>query len=299
MASKSASLRKAQAPLSCHFCNEQAVHWKCEECDVFMCTSCKEKIHQRLKSIQDHEIVSVSDIWKDNPPRRDVASNKQEKSRLVKGKMLKSSIRILQTLEKRIFDIAVNKEGEILFNEMVNNEVKIFTDTGEIKTILDTSPLTLLSLHVNKDNELIAGLRDQGPSFPITDFSVRQVIILDGEYKRKVLLETDKKGRKLFSYPARIKTDSKNVLYIADIMDENKAGRIVAVNTNGRLKFTYNGSTDGQSFFPHGIAITPSDNIIISDWNKNSLHILNTRGELLGLQFVDKEYNIEFRIRCA
>ncbi|VDI18366.1 Hypothetical predicted protein [Mytilus galloprovincialis] len=327
MASKSASLRKAQVPLSCHFCNEQAVHWKCEDCDVFMCTSCKEKIHQRLKSIQDHEIVSVSDIWKDNAPPRDVASevissvfntytttipainsllcsgddviyfiysSTQEKSRLVKGKMLKSSIRILQTLEKRIFDIAVNKEGAILFNEMVNNEVKIFTDTGKIKTVLDTSPLTLLSLHVNKDNELIAGLRDQGPSIPITDFSVRQVIILNGQYKRKVVLETDTKGRKLFSYPVRIKTDSKNVLYVADIIDENKAGRIVAVDTNGRLKFTYNGSTDGQTFFPHGMAITLSDNIIISDWNKNSLHVLNPRGELLGLHFVDKEYNIEF-----
>lgn len=133
MASKSASLRKAQVPLSCNFCNEQAVQWKCEECDVFMGTPCKEKIQQRLKSAQDHEIVSVSDIWLNNPPTREVASevitsvinsyentvpvinsllcsgddkvyflqnNIEGKFRLVKGKMLKSSIRVLETLEK-------------------------------------------------------------------------------------------------------------------------------------------------------------------------------------------------------
>lgn len=327
MASKSVSLRKAQVPLSCHFCNEQAIQWKCEECDTFMCTSCKDKIHQRLKSIQDHEIVMVSDIFKDNPTRREVASevissifnsytttvpainsllcfgdyfiyfishNIVEKARLVKGKMLKSSIRILQTLEKQIFDIAVNKEGEVIFKEMIeNSDVCMLSHSGEIKTVINTFPMIPLSLHVNKSNELIAGLREQGPPFPVTDFSVRQVIIFDSGYKRKVLLQTDKKGQKLFSYPARIKTDSKNTLYVADRTSKDQRGRIVAVDVNGRLKFTYNGNPDLPDFVPNGIAITSSDNIILSDVTNNALHVLNSKGELLGLQFVDQEYNIE------
>ncbi|XP_063412437.1 uncharacterized protein LOC134695162 [Mytilus trossulus] len=327
MASKSVSLRKAQVPLSCHFCNEQAVHWKCEECDVFMCKPCKEKIHQRLKSAQDHEIVCVAAVFKDNRPKREVESevitsvfntytttvpvinsllcsgdylvyfvqNKTEENAVfVKGKMLKSSIRILQTLQKRIFDIAVNEEGEIYFKEMIdNNCVCILTNSGEIKTVVNTSPMRPLSLHVNKDNSLIVGLKEQGPSFPVTDFSVRQVIIFDNEYKRKVTLETDTKGRKLFSYPARIETDSKNILYVADRMRADLSGRIVAVDVNGRLKFTYNGNPNLQTFLPHGITITSSDNIILSDAKNNALHILNPRGELLGLHFVDKEYKIE------
>ncbi|VDI02335.1 Hypothetical predicted protein [Mytilus galloprovincialis] len=273
--SKSASVRKAQVPVSCHFCNEPSVQWKCEKCDVFMCTSCKEKNHQQLKSVQDHEIVSTSDIWKDNHPRNEVASEiissvfnsyttevpvinsllcsgddfiyfichkPEERSRLVKGKLLKSSIRILQTLGKQIFDIAVNKEGAILFNEVGNNAAS----------------------HHFRQN-----------------------------YKRKVVLDTDTKGRKLFSYPARIKTDSKNVLYVADWTDETNIGRLVAVDVHSRLKFTYNGNPNLNAFSPHGIAITPSDNIILSDPNNNALHILNSRGELFGLHFVDKEYKIQ------
>ncbi|XP_052080046.1 uncharacterized protein LOC127718129 [Mytilus californianus] len=326
MASKSASLRKAQVPLCCHFCNKQGVQWKCEECDVFMCTSCKEKIHQRLKSAQNHEIVSVYDICKDNPPRKEVASevissvfntytttvpvinsllcygddyvyliyhNIEENARLVKGKMLKSSIRILQTLEKQIFDIAVNTEGEIVFDEVGHDNVYSLTDTGEIKTVLETSPMRPTALHVNRDNDLIVGFREHGSPFPVKDFSVRQVVIFDNNYKRKVILEADKKGIKLFSYPARIKTDSKNVLYVTDWIDKNQSGRIVAVDTNGRLKFTYNGNPDLQTFFPNGIAITPSDNIILTDHSNNALYVMNTRGELLALQFVDNDHNIE------
>ncbi|XP_071150376.1 tripartite motif-containing protein 2-like [Mytilus edulis] len=326
MASMSVSLRKAQVPLSCHFCNEQAVQWKCEECDVFMCTSCKEKIHQRLKSAQDHEIVSISDISKENFSQRDVASevissvfntyttavpvitslscsgdedvyftcNKpQERSQLVKGKMLKSSIRTLETLEKIIFDIAVTKDGETFFNDIGYKEVRILTHAGEIKTVVDTSPMIPLSLHVNKDNELIVGLREHGPPFPTTDFSIRQVMIVGKDYKRKVSLETDTKGKKLFSYPARVKTDSTNVLYVSDWFNADHSGRVVAVEANGRLKFTYYGNQTCKTFCPFGISITPSDNIILSDKDSNALHVLNTKGELLGLHFIDKDCKIK------
>ncbi|XP_071150380.1 uncharacterized protein [Mytilus edulis] len=217
-----------------------------------------------------------------------------QNARLVKGQLQESSIKTLQTLDKKIFDIAVNKEGEILFKEMIsNNVVCILTHKGKIRTVVDTSPMRPLSLHINKDNELIVGLREHGPAFPVTEFSVRQVIIFDSDYERKVLLETDKKGKKLFCYPARITTDSKNVLYVADWMDEYHGGRIVAVDVNGRLKFTYNGDLYLETFLSHGIAITPSDNIILSDEKSNSLHILNSRGELLGLHFIEKEYDIE------
>lgn len=38
-------------------------------------------------------------------------------------------------------------------------------------------------------------------------------------------------------------------------MNEHHIGRIVAVDTNGRLKFIYNGNPDLPTFIPHGIAI--------------------------------------------
>lgn len=229
MSSNSVSLRKAQVPISCHFCNEQAIHWKCVNCDVFICTSCEGKIHRRLKPAKDHEIVSVSEIWKDNTTQREVASEVitsvfniyttivpvihsvvcygkdfiyfifnriQEKSRFKKGKMLKSSIQILQTLERQLLDITVTVGGKILFIDMILKNICGLTHSGEIKTAIDTFPMLPMCLHVNKDNELIAGLNEPGQALPATDFVVRQVVIFDKCFKRKATLELDTKGRK-------------------------------------------------------------------------------------------------------
>lgn len=318
----------------CQFCDGQAIQWKCDECEKFMCLPCKETVHEKLKASQHHGIANIVDILKnnpdiveDNPAQSEVASEVissvfnsyttaipvinslvcsedgcvyfihqkiEEKSILVKGELHDSSINISKALKKRIFDTAINKDGDLLFNEMVdNNDVCILSQSGEINTVIDTSPMRPLSLHVNKDNELMVGIKEQGPIFPVQKDSVRQVIIFGSDNKKKVTLETDTKRRKLFSYPARIETDSTNVLYVADWMDTDLSGRIVAVDTSGNLKFAYEGNPDLQPFFPHGIAITPSDNIILSDQSNNALHVLNSTGELLGLHLLDSILHIK------
>lgn len=54
----------AQTAFMCQFCDQQNVKWKCEDCGVYLCHSCKEKIHPRLKSSDKHKIISIRDIGK-------------------------------------------------------------------------------------------------------------------------------------------------------------------------------------------------------------------------------------------
>lgn len=82
-------------------------------------------------------------------------------------------------------------------------------------------------------------------------------------------------------------------------MENSTVGRIVAVNTNGRLKYTYNGNPDLKVFAPSGIAITPSENIILSDENNNALHVLNYKGELLGLNLLIKNIILNDQFCCV
>ncbi|CAG2230375.1 unnamed protein product [Mytilus edulis] len=149
----------------------------------------------------------------------------------------------------------------------------MLSPAGETKSVLDTSPMMALAVHVNKDNEVIIGMREQGPPFPVQDFSVRQVIMFGSDYQRKVTLEFDKKGIN------------------CSAIDNN--ARIVAVDRNGRLKFTYDGQKDLGTFKPQGITITPSDNIVVSDAHNEELHVLNSKGQLLGLQLINKDLGIE------
>ena len=324
---ESTSRRKAQVPVPCYFCKEQEIKWECKDCNVRMCNSCKVTFHKGLQSAQDHDVVSIQEMSRLSLGSQEVtfaiilsifnsfstslpavhtllksgddllyfSSNIKncKDNQLVKGKLLKPSMLILQTLKRKMCDIAINKDGEILFIEHHDNKIQMLSPIGEVKTVLYTSPMISLAIHVNKANEVIVGIREQGPPFPVKNFSVRQVIIFDSDYKRKVTLEFDKKGDKLFSYALRICTDSRHFVYVIDRLDNANNGRIVAVHRNGRLKFTFDGQPYSETFKPQGITITPSNNIVVSDSGSNALHVLNSNGDLLALQLVKNDLGIQ------
>lgn len=54
----------AQSAFMCQLCDQQNVKWKCEDCGIFICNLCKEKVHPRLKSSDKHRVMSVKDIGK-------------------------------------------------------------------------------------------------------------------------------------------------------------------------------------------------------------------------------------------
>lgn len=315
----SASIKKAQIPISCHFCNENKIKWKCEECDAIMCNSCKYKIHDRIKSTKDHEVLSFDNVGDDPSASTEVLSEvissvfhsyttdvpvanllcsdddivyivgSKKNNKLIKGKMKKLSIRTIMSIDKSIFDIAVNKNGDLLFTQpshVSESPIRMILPSGEIKTVLDPKPMRLLAIHINKDDELICGLREQGDPFPLHDFSVRQVVLFGTDYKRKLTFETDTKGRKLFAHPARIRTDSKNNIYVIDWADRDLTGMLVAINGNGRLKFTYRGPHNFEIFKPMSIVVTPHDNIVLCEKHNHALLVLDSKGTLIALQFV-------------
>lgn len=320
----SASIRKAQVPISCHFCNGNKIEWKCEECDIMMCNSCKDNIHERIKSTKDHEVLSYDNVGNDPSASTEVSSEIISSifnsyttnvpvhclvcsdddivhivsncpiEKIIKGKMLKASIRTLMSLDEAIFDIALSKKGEIFFTQLSrvpDSPIRMLLPSGKSTMVLDPKPMRLLALHLNKDNELICGLREQGPTFPIHDFSVRQVVVFGSDYKKKNAFEFDVKRNRLFRYPARIRTNSKNVIYIIDWTDSDKNGKIVAIDKSGNLKFTYFGPTNFKFFQPTSLVVTPSDNIVLSDKCNDALLALNSKGNLIAIQIVH-EMNI-------
>ncbi|CAG2230373.1 unnamed protein product [Mytilus edulis] len=201
----STSIRKAKVPLSCYFCKGPDIKWKCDDCGVHMCNSCKVTVHQGPPSKQDNDVVSKQNINKTSPGFQEVTS-------VVIASVCNSYTQLLYQLD----------------------------------------------------------------------------------YKRKVTLEFDKEGNKLFSYANRIRTDSRNVVYVIDRFDNANHGRVVAVDINGRLKFTYDGPKDLGTFQPEGITITPSDNIVVADYYNKALHVINSKGDLLGLQFIFKDLDINY-----
>lgn len=113
---------------------------------------------------------------------------------------------------------------------------------------------------------------------------MRQVVIFDSDYRRKVTLENDSKGRKWFYHPSYITYDSENVIYVSDWESIDQFGKLLAVDRTGHLKFSYRGPPDQEEIRPYSIAVTPKDNIILLEHLNRALHVLNTKGILLALQ---------------
>lgn len=66
--------------------------------------------------------------------------------------------------------MAIHKNGEILFQDYHSNSIQLLLPDGEVKSVLDTSLMMVLAIHVYKDNYVIVGLKEQGQSFPVQNF---------------------------------------------------------------------------------------------------------------------------------
>ncbi|XP_071136376.1 uncharacterized protein [Mytilus edulis] len=57
------SLPQGQIPVQCQLCEgDPKVKWKCLDCDLLMCSKCKDKIHSKFKSEKNHRIIDIKDV---------------------------------------------------------------------------------------------------------------------------------------------------------------------------------------------------------------------------------------------
>ncbi|XP_076095307.1 uncharacterized protein LOC143065498 [Mytilus galloprovincialis] len=158
------------------------------------------------------------------------------------------------------------------------------TKTGEIKPFLYLSPLYPLSIHVTQHNEIIVGVKDGSKPFNITEKSCRKVIIFEMDGKPKQSYEYDKHKLRLFTIPYRITTNVNNDILVID-KTSSKNGRMVVLNREGQVKWTYQGHSQVNSgdnlFHPSDILITSVGHVIVSDFNNSALHVLSAEGDVL------------------
>ena len=149
--------------------------------------------------------------------------------------------------------------------------------------------MVILGIHINYDNEIILGLREQCSSFPVTEFCTRQIAVFGANNKRKLTLSTIKKVKSCLVISGEYRPIQKKKIYVIDQF-ENFDGRIVALKSTGSLKYIYKGHSSVNSpetpFEPTGLVITETNIIIISEGENHCFHALNTKGDLIRLQTV-------------
>lgn len=140
-----------------------------------------------------------------------------------------------------------------------------------------------LGIHFTKQNEVIVGVRERGDvNYNITDNSCRKIIIfgMDGEQKQS--FEYDKHKKRLFTFPAKIKSVNRDIL----VLDKTsfKTGKVVVLNREGQIKWIYLGNPQINSgdnkFNPTDIVTTSVGLVIVSDVINHALHVLSGVGDV-------------------
>ncbi|CAG2189536.1 MAGI3 [Mytilus edulis] len=137
-------------------------------------------------------------------------------------RLLKKSIKVLHELDIECTDFTLGSKDEIYYAQFRDSELKAVSTNGVTRTVLRTSPMIILGRHINKDKEIIIGLREQGSPFPVNELCTRQIAVFDENNKRKLTFEYNQYGKKLFSYVWRLNTDLDNNIYAIDHINEKR-----------------------------------------------------------------------------
>lgn len=174
-------------------------------------------------------------------------------------------------------DIAVTKQGELLYCDGRNRAVNVVRN-GRSEVLL-TTPLGW-----HPDGLCCTSSGDVLVSLGTTDFKCRKIICYDYEDKNvKTEIKEDEDGNRIFK-------GGEFALYVAEnkngdvcAADQN-ADVVVAVDISGRVRFRYDGlSVEGiDNFSPRQITTDSLSQIIVTDALNHCLHILDSRGQMLG-----------------
>ncbi|XP_022304523.2 uncharacterized protein LOC111111692 [Crassostrea virginica] len=217
-----------------------------------------------------HELYNVSclsdeEIWTSG-------GDKIMKLYNLKGELLKS----VQTKSGDMpQDIAVTQSGGLVYADWKDSSINLVSGT-QIQTLITLQGWRPLGLCSTSSGDLLVIMRSD-------DDKQTKVVRYSGSTEKQTI-QWDDQGNPLYSSDGLFKfkylSENRNLdICVADCA----AGAVVVVSAAGKLRFRYTGppSTPGESFYPYSITTDSQANILTSDCDNNSIHIIDQDGLFL------------------
>ncbi|XP_052070964.1 uncharacterized protein LOC127709452 [Mytilus californianus] len=212
--------------------------------------------------------------------------NDKGSKQLQKVNLTATVMKVIYNFDIGVNDLSLMPNGDVLLCLLSNQSILKVIPVGTLEvrdSPYNVSPLWANCIHVTHENNVMVGVKDNGPVFPAS--GPRQVIVMDITGKQKQVFQYDNQNKPLFTLPVRIHSKKSNIIGVIDWINEECEGRIIVLNQEGFLKNVYMGhpkiNSDDNPFKPSDILSLPSDNFIIADPTNHYLHILNSQGNIL------------------
>jgi hypothetical protein len=203
------------------------------------------------------------------------------KGNIIRKVVIDDKTQIIKEIPVEIYDMKLTKSNDILIS-INSSDVKLITQSGQIKPFLSVSPLITTGIHVTHNNDIILGVMEKD-TYKLTDKSCRKIIVFGENKKEKQSYQYNKHKQRLFTVPFRI-TDKNSDIVVIDRTSYDD-GRVVVLGKEGGVEWIYQGhpqiNTEDKPFYPSDIVTTSVGNIIVADYNNHTLHVISGEGELL------------------
>ena len=204
------------------------------------------------------------------------------KGKIIRKVVIDDKIQTIKEIPVQIYDMTLTKSNDILISTFNSSDVKLITQSGQIKPFLSVSPLITTGIHVTHNNDIMLGVMEKD-TYKLTDKSCRKIIVFGENKKEKQSYQYNKHKQRLFTVPYRI-TDVNTDIAVIDRTSYDD-GRVVVLGKEGGVKWIYQGhpqiNTEDKPLDPRDIVTTLVGNIIVADYNNHTLHVISGEGELL------------------
>lgn len=183
---------------------------------------------------------------------------------------------------------SVTKEGELIYLDSKSNICKLSLDNKKRKSLVQVKdpwkPSCIFCSSYNGDI-LVGMIRYEQAKVTESDVVEAKVVRLSDSGKEIQTITHDVTGQSLYSYPRYITENHNGDVVVSD----HTKNAVVAVDHRKKPRFCYTGTSSNSEFWPRGISVDALMNIIICDYNTDTVQLIDKNGHFLRMLLTEKD----------
>ncbi|XP_078336965.1 uncharacterized protein LOC144626566 [Crassostrea virginica] len=194
-----------------------------------------------------------------------------------------------------VCSVCVTDNNDVYVSDGENMSISRLSQSGSVSPVFSTDPLVPMGIYQTMDGSLLITLIDNESDIFQRNSDSRCLVrhvTLTGDFIREYEYEEDGQTR-LFTWPDRVTQNGNTDICVINKTSET-TGELLILSFSGSLKSVYPKQEHRHNFFLTDVVCDSYCNIIVSEKQKSSVHILSSDGEFMRFLLTENQVNNPF-----